>query len=79
MDLNISIENGKTQARVTGRLDTINSDEFEKKWHLCWREAILTLSSTVRSWNTSAAPASGCSSHFRKVSTPGVENWSSRT
>lgn len=31
MDLNISIENGKTQARVTGRLDTINSDEFEKK------------------------------------------------
>ena len=31
MDMNISIENGKTQARVTGRLDTINSDEFEKK------------------------------------------------
>ena len=31
MDLNISIENGKTLARVTGRLDTINSDEFEKK------------------------------------------------
>ena len=31
MDLNISIENGKTQARVTGLLDTINSDEFEKK------------------------------------------------
>lgn len=31
MDLNISTENGKTQARITGRLDTVNSDEFEKK------------------------------------------------
>ncbi|HJB44991.1 MAG TPA: STAS domain-containing protein [Candidatus Coprenecus merdipullorum] len=31
MDLSISIENGKTRARVTGRLDTTNSEEFEKK------------------------------------------------
>ncbi len=31
MDLSISTENGKTRARVTGRLDTTNSEEFEKK------------------------------------------------
>ena len=31
MDLSISTENGKTLARVTGRLDTTNSEEFEKK------------------------------------------------
>lgn len=31
MDLCISTENGKTRARVTGRLDTTNSEEFEKK------------------------------------------------
>ena len=31
MDLIISTENGKTTAKVTGRIDTTNSDEFEKK------------------------------------------------
>lgn len=31
MDLSISTENGKTRARVIGRLDTTNSEEFEKK------------------------------------------------
>ena len=31
MDLSISTENGKKRARVTGRLDTTNSEEFEKK------------------------------------------------
>lgn len=31
MDLSISTENGKTRAKVTGRLDTTNSEEFEKK------------------------------------------------
>lgn len=31
MDLSISTENGKTRARVTGRLDTTSSEEFEKK------------------------------------------------
>lgn len=31
MDLSISTENGKTRARITGRLDTTNSEEFEKK------------------------------------------------
>ena len=31
MDLIISTENGRTTAKVTGRIDTTNSDEFEKK------------------------------------------------
>ena len=31
MDLIISTENGKTTAKVTGRIDTTNSDESENK------------------------------------------------
>ena len=31
MDLKITTENGKMRATVTGRLDTTNSDVFEKK------------------------------------------------